>query len=292
MNLRYAVKDGISGFRRTKLAALGSIITIMISLLLLGLFAAVSMNTARFVETVRGRVEMEVFLQEPLNQKRVAEIQKALLAMDGVDHVEFISKEQAAKIFKQEFGEDINNVLEFNPLPPSFRIYLKEPYRSASAATALQKRLSGVAGIDNVVYRKDILEFLEKGRQTLDMVGLTLGILIAISAIFLVSNTIRLAIASKRKSIQTMKLVGASRWFVRAPFIVEGILQGLIGGIAAAAILFYALTIAAGFVSRELADFISVDLLFYPLVILAGVVLGAFGSALSVKKFIGESVTG
>ena len=118
-----------------------------------------------------------------------------------------------------------------------------------------------------------------------------LGILIGISAIFLVSNTIRLTIYAKRKSVQTMKLVGASWWFVRAPFLIEGILQGLVGGIIAAGSIYYVLTFAAGLISTELAEFIRIEPTFYLFVIVVGTGLGLFGSAISVKRFIGETVS-
>jgi cell division transport system permease protein len=292
MSILYVLKEGVSGFRRAKLAALGSVITIVISLLLLGLFYVISRNTSRIVESIREKVEMEAFLDEPVAKQRIGEIQEQVLAVEGVEKVQFISKEEAAKIFKQEFGEDIKDVLEFNPLPPSLKIFLKDEYRTTERADAIQKKISAVKGIETVVYRKEMLEFIEKQARTLYSVGLALGILIGISAIFLVSNTIRLTIYAKRKSVQAMKLVGASWWFVRTPFLIEGILQGLIGGIIATGIIYYVLTFAAGLISADLAEFIRIEPSFYLFVVLLGAGLGLFGSALSVHKNIGETVAG
>ena len=290
MSVLYVVKEGFSGFRRAKLAATGSIVTVTISLLLLGLFYVVSTNTSRIVEGIREKIEIEVFLSEPIPRARITELQQQLTSMEGVDRVQFISKEEAAKIFKQEFGEDINKVLDFNPLPPSFKVSLKDPFRNTEKADELQKRIKRLKDVDEVVYRRDLLEFLDKRTRTLYALGLGLGIIIGISAMFLVSNTIRLTIYAKRKAVQAMKLVGASRWFVRAPFIVEGILQGAIGGIIASAILYYLLTFAAGLLSQELSEFIQVDISFYGIVICVGAFLGFLGSIISVRKFIGETV--
>jgi cell division transport system permease protein len=292
MSVIYIIKEGLSGFQRAKLAAVGSIITITISLLLLGLFYVISMNTSRIVENIRGKVELEAFLEEPLSRSRVNEIQQQLLAIEGVERVQFISKDEAAKIFKQEFGEDINKVLEFNPLPPSFKIFLKEEYRTTEKADEINKKIKAIRGVDDAVYRREVLDFIEKRTKMLYYLGLGLGIIIGLSAVFLVSNTIRLTIYAKRKSVQTMKLVGASRWYVRAPFLIEGIVQGIVGGIIAAGIMYYLLTFAAGLVSAELAEFIQVDISFYALVIALGSVLGLFGSAISVRRFIGETVGG
>ncbi len=292
MSMLYAVREGFSGFRRAKLAAVGSIITIMLSLLLLGMFYVISTNASRVVERIRERVEMEAFLNEPLSKDRIGEIRQQLLAVSGIDHVQFVSKDDAAKIFREEFGEDIKDVLDFNPLPPSFKIFLKDEYRTSEKAAEIQKAVSAVRGVGNVIYRKEMLEFVERQSRTLYFIGLGLGILIGVSAIFLVSNTIRLTIYAKRKSVQTMKLVGASLWFVRAPFLIEGLLQGLVGGIVAALAMYYATTVAAGFVSSELAEFIRVDPGFYVVLMCIGVFLGLFGSAISVRRFIGGTIAG
>jgi cell division transport system permease protein len=286
----YIFREGLAGFRRAKLAAVGSVLTITIALLLLGLFYIVSTNTSRIVDSIRAKVQMETFLEEPVSRQRIVEIKQQLLAIEGVADAQFISKEEAAKIFKQEFGEDINKVLEFNPLPPSFKIFLKEDYRTTERADEIHKRIKRIKGVDDVVYRKDLLEFIDKRAATLYAVGLVVGIFISISAIFLVSNTIRLTIYAKRKAIQTMKLVGASRWMVRAPFLIEGITQGIIGGLIATGLLYYMMSLAAKLLSDELAEFLQVDVLFYVFTLAVGLFLGLLGSSISVRRFIGETV--
>lgn len=290
MSIFYVIKEGLAGFNRAKLSAIGSVVTIAISLLFLGMFYVISENTSRIVEDLRSKVEMEAFLEEPSSKQKIDDVRKALLSIEGIEKIEFISKEQAAEIFKKEFGEDINAVLDFNPLPPSFKVFLKERYRTSQHAEAIQQRIKAIKGVDDVIYRKDLLEFLDRRTTTLYALGLGLGIIISISAIFLVSNTIRLTIYAKRKAIQTMKLVGASRFFIRAPFIIEGIVQGIVGGCLAAAILYYLITFATELVSHELAEFLQIDSSFYGIVILIGCVLGFLGSTISIRKFIGETV--
>jgi cell division transport system permease protein len=288
MSLQYVIREGLSGFRRAKLSAVGSIVTVMTSLLLLGLFAVAVIQTGAMIEGVRARVEMEVFLKEPITADRIATLHEQITGQPGVERAEYISKENAAKVFKEEFGEDITRVLDFNPLPPSFVLYLKEPYRNAESTSVLQGSIKGLEYVDDVIVRTDVLRFIEERIATARSVGLWLGIFLAISAIFLVSNTIRLAIVAKRHSIQTMKLVGATWWFVRGPFMVEGIIQGMIGGALAAGILYWVLSFAAGFFAADLAQFVMIDPRFYLVMVLAGMVLGFFGSLISVRRFIGE----
>ena len=290
MSIWYIIKEGFSGFSRAKLAAAGSIMTVTISLLLLGLFYVISTNTSRILLNIRENVEMEAFLKEPITQQRIEEIQKEIDAVEGVERVLFISKDDAAKIFKDEFGEDVGSVLNFNPLPPSFKVYLREAFRKTQTAELISATIKRIPGVDDVIYRREMLEFIEKQARVFDLVGLGLGIIIGLSAVFLVSNTIRLTIFAQRKSIQTMKLVGASRWFVRAPFVIEGVIQGVLGGLFAGGIIYYLLSYAMRMVSIEFAEFITIDFTFYLLLIAAGIVLGLFGSSISVRKYIGETV--
>ena len=290
MNLSYTIKEGVSGFARAKLAAFASITTITISLILLGLYFIVSINSARVINLIREKVEMEAFLQEPLSRQQLNDIKQNILTVNGVDSVLFVSKEQAAKIFREEFGEDITKILDFNPLPPSYKIFLKDEFKTTDAGNQIYTRLKTIRGIDDIVYRKDLVEFLEKRSQALNLIGLIVGIIIGISAIFLVSNTIRLAIYSKRKIIRTMKLVGATRWFIRLPFILEGMLQGFAGGITSSLILYALIALASRWMSAELVEFLKINLSVYGLIILLGMMLGFFGSIISIRKFISESV--
>lgn len=290
MNFSYITKEAFSSFSRTKLASFGSVITISVALFLIGIYYIISLNASRVVQMLRDKVEVEAFCEEPFNNQRKQELQQQLLAVKGVERVQFVSKEDAAKIFKQEFGEDINKVLDFNPLPPSFKIYARDEFKNSSRVDEIVRQIKSLKGIDDVVYRKDLLEFLDRRITVAHTVGLGLGIMIGISAVFLVSNTIRLAIYARRKMIQTMKLVGAARWFIRMPFLLEGIIQGVIGGVLAAGVMYWLIEFILARISTELAEFIHVDLAFYGAVVVCGCVLGLFGSFISIRRFIGETV--
>jgi cell division transport system permease protein len=287
MSFSYAVKEGFSGFKRAKLSTLISMITITISLLLLGIFAVVTIHTSRFIDALRNKVEMEAFLQEPLSPQELASLKKRVDAIDGVEKIVYVSKEEAAKIFEEEFGENISSVLDFNPLPASFKIFLKEGYKTSSKAQGINKQLLSLKGIESVKYRKELLELIDTRTVTVHNLTLGLGLLISLSAIFLVSNTIRLAIYAKRQLLHTMELVGATPAFIRYPFLLEGIMQGFLGGIIATCILFLLLEYATPLLSGQLSEFIHMEALFYLIVIVAGIFLGLVGSLISVARFIG-----
>jgi len=287
MSFSYAVKEGFSGFKRAKLSTLISIITITISLLLLGIFAVVTIHTSRFIDALRNKVEMEAFLEEPLSRQELASLKKRVTAIDGVEKIVYISKEEAAKIFEEEFGENISSVLDFNPLPASFKIFLREGYKTSSKAQGINKQLLSLKGIESVKYRKELLELIDTRTATVHNLTLGLGLLISLSAIFLVSNTIRLAIYAKRQLLRTMELVGATPAFIRYPFLLEGIMQGFLGGIIATCILFLLLEYATPLLLDQLSEFIHMEALFYLIVIVAGIFLGLVGSLISVARFIG-----
>lgn len=134
MQLIYVFREGFSGFRRAKLSMFAAVMTICASLLLLGSFAILVMNANNVVESLREKVEMEAFLADYLSPVETSIVRDSIAMIPGVREVRYVSKEDAAKIFKEEFGEDIHRVLDFNPLPASVKIFLKEGYRTAKGA--------------------------------------------------------------------------------------------------------------------------------------------------------------
>ncbi|MBM4169129.1 MAG: ABC transporter permease [Ignavibacteria bacterium] len=290
MQIGYILKEGFSGFRRAKLSMTAAIITITISLLLLSSFSILLINANSVIESLREKVEMEAFLSDAVSRKEADGIRAHIAALEGVSRVHFVSKEEAAEIFKEEFGEDIHRVLDFNPLPASLKIFLSEGYRTAAKAEAIYLAVNQIAGVEDVIYRKTLLEMLDRRAQTFLWVSLAIGACIAVSSIFLVANTIRLAIYAKRRIIQTMKLIGATRSFIRFPFIIEGLFQGVIGGLLAAGILFVIFEYLLLYAALPLEDFLKVDPLHYGVIVGVGSLLGLLGSIISIRRFIGERV--
>jgi len=286
MSFSYTMRESFSGFRRAMLSSLLSVVTIGISLILVGIFAAVTINAGRLIDTLRSRLDMEAFLTEPVTDDDVAGLQARIAGVDGVEKAVFISKDEAMKIFKQDTGDDITKVLDFNPLPPSFKITLREPFRTSAKTLAIYDRIAAIPGVDTVTYRRVLLELIDKRAASVNKVMLGLGIAVSLTAMFLVANTIRLAITGKRRLIRTMELVGATRGFIRRPFIIEGIIQGLIGGLGAAGLMLLLFEYATRFLSEEFAPYLHMPVLFYAAVVGTGMVLGWAGSMISVVRFV------
>jgi cell division transport system permease protein len=286
MSLAYTLRESASGFSRAKLSSLLSVATISVSLILVGIFAAITINASRLIASLRSRLDMEAFLTEPVAEDDVTGLQSRIAGLEGVEKVVFVSKDEAMKIFKQDTGDDISKVLDFNPLPPSFKITVKEPYRTSVKALAIYDKVAAIPGVDTVLYRRVMLELIDQRAAGVNKVMLGLGIAVSLTAIFLVANTIRLAIASRRRVIRTMELVGATRGFIRRPFIIEGVMQGFFGGLVSAGLMLLVFEYATRLVSEEFAPFLRMPPLFYAAVVGTGMVLGLAGSLISVIRFV------
>ena len=292
MQIRYVLREGFSGFKRAKLSMFAAVFTICVSLLLLSYFVILFLNGQHVIDSLREKVEMEAFLSDQLSNDNILEAKGMIEMLDGIREVRFVSKDEAAKIFKEEFGEDIMKVLNFNPLPASFKIYLKDGYKTAAMAELIYRQVKSIKGIEDVIYRKQLLELLDQRAMVYLWITFGVGVIITIFSLILVANTIRLAIYAKRKIIQTMKLIGATRSFIRTPFLLEGFLQGLIGGIISAGILFLTLAYMEQWLTLEMSELVQVKPYYYAIVVCAGSLLGLFGSILSIRRFIGENVVG
>jgi cell division transport system permease protein len=290
MQIRYALKEGFSGFKRAKLSMFAAVFTICVSLLLVSFFAILLLNANSVVKSLREKVEMEAFLNEQLSNDQITEVKGLIEMLDGVREVHYVSKEDAAKIFNQEFGEDIYKILNFNPLPASLKIFLKDGYKTANNAAIIFDQIKSIKGVDDVIYRKQLLEMLDQRAMLFLWITLGVGAFITVSSIILVANTIRLAIYAKRKIIQTMKLIGATRSFIRTPFLLEGFLQGLIGGSVAACIIFLLFNYLEQWVSVSLSEFVRVQTYYYGVIVSIGCLLGLLGSMISIRRFISEGI--
>ncbi len=228
--LLFVLKESLSGIRRAKFSAALTILTVSISLLFVGIFYVGGKNVLRIVQEIRGRVGFEAFVDNTANEADIQRLQTQLTQIAGIDSVEYISREQAIEVFKTLFDETFLNVVEENPLPASFQLFLNPAYVREDSSRAVLQRVAALPGIDEVVYRERVLQRLIQAFDTVRNVLIGLGALFGVLSFVLVSNNIRLTIAARRRIIETLELVGATRGMVWGPFVIQGILEGLIGG--------------------------------------------------------------
>lgn len=289
MNLKYVIKEGTAGFKRAKLAVTTSIFSLFIAVLLLGILSRISYNVYTQAMSLK-EIRIEVFLfdmDEPATQDVRSQIENEEL----VTNVIYISKDSASVIASKELGAGVTDLIELNFLPASFKVDVNTD-SGAELVESLASRIQNIRGVDEVEYNKALLQALESNLNIFSLIGGGLGILILLAAVVLVYNTIRLTIYAKKDLIRAMKLVGATNAFIRSPFIVEGIIQGVIGGGLAVLSVF---AIFEFFIPLYVPDIGIVAWPFGRWYFLVGAMLGLsilmgwWGSRLASRKYIEET---
>lgn len=284
--LPYAVKEGLAGFKRASFSSVAATSAMTVALVMVGLFAIVTWQARGVSEWLKQRVgEVELFLDETTDD--VAEsLYDRVRATAGVAEAEYISKDRAQEIFREEFGEEADIFFDGAFLPASIRVRVEPDYINTDSLNALVAEFSGWNRVDEVVYNRPLLAKVQDNLRLLSLIGISIGALVLLASIFLVANTIRLAIYARRLMIRTMKLVGATDGFIRKPFIVEGILQGLISSVLALFILWVIQQVAFAYVPQLPALPFSQTVVFSLSLLGAGFVMGWLGSVSAVRRFL------
>lgn len=235
----YLAREAVSGFRRRKLTTGVTILIMGSALLVLALFTLVSLNLGVLLEGARSGIDIRVFLREEPDAVARADLQGRLLALPGVQAVGYIGKEQALREFREQLGPEAGllDELQENPLPASFQIRLNDDARGPDAVARLARGLREWPEVDDAVWSEGWVATLERWTLAFRLASLVVGLVVFIAAVFVISNTVKLTVASSERVIEVMKLVGATNAFIRTPFVWEGMLEGLLGGLLAMGLL-------------------------------------------------------
>ena len=280
----YLFKESFAGFRRRKLTTGVTILIMGSALLVLAILTLVTLNLGEMLEQARAGIDMRVFLQDELPADQQAELQPRLVVIPGVERVTYISPAAALGGFRDQLGEDAEllDMLERNPLPPSYHLTLTAGARSLEAVKAIHDEIALWPEVTEVMYHQDWIDALERWAFRFRMASMIVGILVFLAAVFVISNTVKLTIATSARIIQIQKLVGATNAFIRTPFVCEGMIQGFLAGALAMGLL-----VVAGWM---LEDRIGGIVFFTPAQI-AGfigfcVLLGLVGSWAAMRKYL------
>jgi cell division transport system permease protein len=265
-----------------------SITTIAFSLFTIGLFGLVAVNMQEALRGISTRVEIEAFLLRGTPPETITLAAQDIAAFPEVEAVEYVDEDRALQRAQQELVEfkDAYRDLQVNPLPASLEVRLKEDYRDAVNATAVAKRIEGFPFVDDVRFGREWIERLDRLRNLAGFVGLVIGLAFAAVAVVIIGVTIRMAVLQRAREISIMRLVGATDAFIRGPFLLDGALKGLLGGLLAVL-----LSRAAFELFRRNSTTALHTLLFFEpkhllLGILFGVAIGLGGSLVSVGRHL------
>ncbi len=282
MRLFFIVKEGFQGFRRAPLATSISVIAIAISLFLVGLFSLSVYNLSDIFQRFYQTVHLEVFIDPSLSVEQRTALRSQIQRIPAVERVEYISPDQALQEFEKQFGEELVTVLQQNPLPPSFRVVLKKKFRELATLETIVDQIHSFQEVDEVIFQRELIRFFQKYFKLAFAIALFLGAIILFISVLLVFNTIRLTIHGRRNLIEIMRLVGATNGFVKGPFLVEGMIQGLLGGAIACSLLWLIVDLARSFITES----VLLPTNFYFALLGFGGMLGLLGSWLSVNKYL------
>ena len=297
-SLVYFFKQSLQGFARNLSTTLGSIITIFLSLLIIGVFMSSGVIVENIVESVEGEVSITAYISDDAKDDDIQNMQKYIEGLEGVASVSFTTKDEALEIFRNTpSNADIVDELGGNPLPASLNVELSDPQLVQQVADdiASSDLFKQVADEDNpadsLKYGQKTVERLFAVTSYMRYIGIALIVLLIFIALVFINNTIRLAILARRKEIAIMRLVGASNGFIRGPFLMEGALDAVIGAVLAVVCLelirrFVFPTIQNSLTFLPMDVPTSMFLFIYLILLVAGIVIGLIGSALAMRRYL------
>jgi len=273
--------------RRGKPSYIMSIIGVTLVLFLLGIVGWLLINGTKLGDYFRSNIEMRAYLYNNMTTHDSLALMQELSSKPYMKSYEYVNKEEGKKIYESRENENVDSIIGYNPLPDAIFFHVKQNYVEVDSMERIRQDLKQNKSIETVAYPKDTVENLNKNLKRLSIALLVIAIVIAISVIFLIDNTIRLAMFSNRFLIKTMQMVGATRWFIAKPLNVRAIINGAISALIAI-ILVYLLISAAQNYWPDLAalhDTRMMILLFVFLLIL-GISITLFSTYRSVVKYL------
>jgi cell division transport system permease protein len=286
--VRLLTREALLSFRRAPLLSALSVTTIAFSLFTLGLFGLVAINLREALRGLEERVEIVAFVLRGTPAETITLATQDIAAFPEVQDVVFVTEEQALARARQELVEfrDAYRDLQVNPLPASIEVRLKDGYRDAANVERVAERLRGFGFVEDVRFGRDWVRKLDHLRNITGLVGLVIGLAFAAVAVVIIGVTIRLTLLQRAREISVMRLVGATNWFIRGPFLLEGALKGLLGGL-----LSLLLCYAGYLLFRDSSGGTFAGLVFFRpeqmmLILVFGLMLGLGGSLVSVGRHL------
>jgi len=301
MRFSFFLSEALGSMRRNWVMAMAAVITVFISTAILGAVLVTRDNLNQGATSLKNRVMIEVFVKDEATPEQTQSLERKIQGMADIKSYKYISKDEALRRFRERFGERIVANLPINPLPASYEIQVKDADRVDTVAQQFFKdsTVDNDPGTHNgVKYAKETvrkmlgtISLIEKG------MWVTTGIFAA-AAVLLISTTVRLSIFARRREVEIMRLVGATNWFIRWPFVLEGFITGLVGAMLAAGFVWVGNWGLANWIQSSQIDFLSLRVFrmwwqggawplgLMPTLAILGALLGAVGSLVALRRYL------
>jgi cell division transport system permease protein len=295
MRLGFFLKESMRSMRRNPIPSFAAMASVLVTLLVLGVFIPVVQATTGAANDVRAKVMLDVYLKTDADQAAVSRVRDLLGRTDHVKSVQFVSKQQAYAEQRKR-NPEAYQLLGSNPLPDTFRVTPDKPENVDAIRNALSPQTPSGGrtvvdpSIDEVKNRKDETDKILSATKIVKLSMIALVALLVIASALLVSNTIRLSLYARRREVEVMKLVGATDWFIRWPFVIEGMILGTLGGVLAILLLAVGKIAFVDPLAHDFALISSPQTMALPvlalLLMMAAVGVSALGSGLSLRRFL------
>lgn len=285
-SIGYLLKEGFKNVWKNCMMSIASIGVLLLCLLLTGASALLSINIGKTLSTIESKNVVKVFLDLNIDEEKAKEIGNSISSLENVQSCEFYSKDQAVESFRERLGAAFENLKNDNPLPDAYNVTLKD----ISKYSETSEQIKNITGVDEISNKTDLFEKLTKFDRFISMFGFIFVIILALVSLFIISNTIRLTMYSRRFEISIMKSVGATDWFVRIPFMVEGMIIGVISACIASVILKFSYDFIVDIVRKNISffhvPFDNVSLPLFLSFLLAGISFGLIAGLISISKYL------
>ncbi len=282
----FLLGEGFKNLWRHKMTVFTAVFSVFLALTTIGFLFIAEQHSHKLIEYMRSKYKIEVFFDYSITDDQAEQTVKEIKNIPGVYSTTLITKDRALDIYKSQFGEDIKEFLDYNPLPASCVVNLTRKKEGYLHIEPIINRIKSMKGIDNVNHQGRLINRMEKFYEQ-SLLGLSLAAFsILLVTVFIISNTIKLTIYSKKDLIQALKMIGATNSFIRMPFILEGILQSVIGAGLAAGFL-YGVVFGANKLLIQVSTFtIHVQWNFLAWLFLIAIIISLFGSSRAISKFV------
>lgn len=273
--------------RRLKGSYFTTVVSISLVLFMLGILGLIILHTQKLSDYVKENIGFSIIMKADVKEAGIIQLQKILDATPYVKSTQYITKEEAGRKFAEELGEDFVSFLGYNPLLPSIEVRFNAAYANNDSLSIIKEKVLDNSNVKEVWYQESLVDLVNKNLRKIGIIVLGFSALLLIIAIALINNTIRLSVYSKRFTIRSMQLVGATHGFISKPFILKGIIQGILGAIIAILLLVGVIYLS----QRELTELVSFQdinlfLSLFGIVIVLGILITWLSNLFAVRRYI------
>jgi cell division transport system permease protein len=284
--LLFLFAEGFRNLLRHKLTVFAAVFSVFMTMIIIGSLLIIGKNTNKLIFYLRSKYKIEVFFDNDLPKRDALNLVEDIGSIEGVRNTTFINKENATRIFEKQFGESILDYINSNPLPMSCVVNVNRTGDFELDIFPIVKEINLLQGVNNVEHQGKLIQRIENYHNRFTKLFFISSIIIIAITIGIIYNTIKLTIYAKKDLIQDLHIIGATNTFVKVPFLIEGVLQGLIGSSIAFVALSIALKIGNSLISQFASITIRMDPAAASVMLVIGVLISFIGSFLSVSRFL------